>query len=149
MTAPRPGGSTSKGLRYPGNDITVDEIPAAIHNLALDVDRNLGQASGVAVAQLLVNVTLDANGGTATIQFTTLASVTGCVVNWGQDNFGPGIIIDSIIGNQVIIKAPLTVPYISPPVHTPNTGAPVGTYNPQYVKGRAVNVMAIAWGTPK
>lgn len=159
MTAPRQGGSTARGLRYPGNDITVDKIPTAIQNLAEDIDRALGQAGAAAftVQQISSYVTLSssATGSTGSskstaVTFSLLKSVAGCVAGYGQDGFAAGLIIQ-ISGNTVSIMAPMTsyLTVKSPattPATTPNPSVP---YAPQYVgDSRSVVVDFIAWGPP-
>lgn len=155
MTAPRPGGKTARGLRYPGNDITVDEIPDAIRNLANDIDTALGTAgaSQMTVQQISYAVQLNGAGNgynpSSPVTFGNLASVTGCVANYAQDGFSAGLLLQ-ISGNVVTVVAPMTsgIP-MNPPVAPPNTGTPVGTYAPQHLGGRSVVVDFIAWGPKK
>jgi hypothetical protein len=146
MTAPRAGGSTGRGLRYPGNDITVDEIPIAIHNLADDIDRALGSYGAVAVQQFSYPVRLNGSNPSDPITFNLLSAIVGCVCSWGEDGFSAGMIIQ-FNGNVLTVKAILTAGLsINPPTIAPNPGPPVGSYVPQYLTGRTARVNAIAWG---
>lgn len=148
MTAPRAGGSTGRGLRWPGNDITVDQIPDAIQDLAEDIDRNLGSAGNVTIQALTTSVRLPSSGSTPSglITFVNLAAVVGCVANYAQDGLSAGLLLQ-LTGNSVTVKGMLTSGLVvNPPSIAPNTGAPKGTYNPQYLVNRDVVVSFIAWG---